>query len=283
MPKAFDPRASRGFLNNNPGNVDRSADVWQGEIRDPADPRLTDFQRNELVKGRFCVFAQAQLGIRMLAKTLFAYRDRLGHRTVRQIINTWAPPVENDTGAYVNVVAAKVGVSPDDEIDVRDWKTLHALVSAIIVHECGGMPYAGSEIEDGLMLAGVVKPVGVTTSKTATGLTVASGATIGGAAVSSVQEAIKPSTAIPAPAPPPALPAPDFGGAVTGAQDSIRQAAETLTPFAGTSQTIDHVLFGLKIAMAIVALVGIGLAIRERILRNRRDQHLAAAAQESGL
>lgn len=281
----YDPRSSRGFLNNNPGNVDRSGEVWQGEIRDPADPRLTDFQRNELTKGRFCVFAQPQLGIRMLAKTLFAYRDRLGHRTVRQIINTWAPPVENDTGSYVNIVAGKVGVSPDAEIDVRDWKTLHALVSAIIVHECGGMPYAGSEIEDGLMLAGVVKPVGVTTSKTATGLTVASGATIGGAAVSSVQEALKPTTTIPVavPAPPPPTPAPDFGSAVAGTQDSIRQAADALVPFAGTSQTIDHVLFGLKIAMALVALVGIGLAIRERIRRSRRDELLAAATQESGL
>ena len=55
----MDPRKSRGFLNNNPGNVDRSADVWQGEIRDPADPRLTDFQRNELVKGRFAVFCRS--------------------------------------------------------------------------------------------------------------------------------------------------------------------------------------------------------------------------------
>lgn len=69
----MDPRTSRGFLNNNPGNVDRSADVWQGEIRDPDDPRLTPFQRNELVNGRFVVTISPQFGIRLLAKTLFAY------------------------------------------------------------------------------------------------------------------------------------------------------------------------------------------------------------------
>lgn len=277
----MDPRKSRGFLNNNPGNVDRGADVWQGEIRDPNDPRLTDFQRNELLKGRFCVFAEPRPGIRMLAKTLFAYRDRLGHRTVRRIINTWAPPVENDTGAYVAAVAARVGVSPDAELDLSDFKTLKALVSAIIIHECGGMPYAGTEIDDGLLMAGVVKPVGVTTSGTAQGLTIASGGTIGGASVSVIQEAVE--RPVPVPAPPPSPPAPDFGSAVSGAQDALRQTADTLAPMAGTSQTLDHILFALKIGMAVIALIGIGLAIRARMKQWRRDQKIAAVAQESGL
>lgn len=279
----MDPRTSRGFLNNNPGNVDRSADVWQGEIRDPADPRLTKFQRNELENGRFAVFAEPRPGIRMLAKTLFAYRDRLGHRTVRRIINTWAPPVENDTGAYVNAVAARVGVSPDAELNLNDFKTMKALVSAIIIHECGGMPYAGTEIDDGLLLAGLVKPVGITTSSTAQGLTIASGGTIGGAAVAGVQEAVTRPEQIPAPAPAPSLPPPDLGSALSGAQDALRQTADTIAPMAGTSQTLDHILFALKIGMAVIALVGIGLAIRARIIQMRRDQKIAAVAQESGL
>lgn len=69
----MDSRKSRGILNSNPGNIDLSADVWQGELRDPADSRLTEFQRNELVNGRFAV---AWPGIRMLAKTRFAGRLR---------------------------------------------------------------------------------------------------------------------------------------------------------------------------------------------------------------
>lgn len=279
----MDPRKSRGFLNNNPGNVDRSADVWQGEIRDPADPRLTDFQRNELVKGRFAVFADPRPGIRMLAKNLFAYRDRRGLRTVRGIINTWAPPVENDTGAYVNAVAARVGVSPDATLDLNDFKTMKALVSAIIIHECGGMPYAGTEIDDGLLMAGLAKPVGITTSQTAQGLTIASGGTIGSASVSVIQEAVERPVQIPSPAPPPSLPAPDFGSTVSSTQDALRQTADTLAPMAGTSQTIDHILFALKIGCAVIALIGIGLAVRARIIQMRRDQKIAAVAQESGL
>lgn len=271
----MDPRTSRGFLNNNPGNVDRGADIWQGEIRDPADSRLTEFQRTELVKGRFCVFLQPQLGIRMLAKTLFAYRDQLGRRTVRQIINTWAPPNENDTGAYVNVVAGKVGVSPDAEIDVRDYKTLRALVSAIIVHECGGMPYAGSEVEDGLMLAGVVKPVGVTTSKTATSLTIASGATVAGGGVAVLQETTQSQPQVQAPAPV-LPPEPDMSATITAVQEPLRQAADGIAPFAGTSPALAQALFWLKIALTVIAVVGIAVAAWERVKRARRDQQMAA-------
>lgn len=278
----MDPRASRGFFNNNPGNMDRSADVWQGEIRDPADTRLSDFQRNELVKGRFCVFSSPQLGIRANAKNLFAYYDKLNLRSVNALIYKWAPPIENDSAAYAAAVAKKLGVSGDATVNVRDWKTLYALIDAIIRVECGGMPYSGNEIEDGLMLAGVVKPVGLTTSKTATGLSIASGGTIAGGAVATVQEAIKQPPQIPAPPVPALPPAPDFSSPVASVQETIRQTAESLAPFAGTSQTLDHILFGLKIALGVIALIGIGLAIRERILRSRRDEQLALAAQENG-
>ncbi len=302
----MDPRTSRGFLNNNPGNVDRSADVWQGEIRDPDDPRLTPFQRNELVNGRFVVTISPQFGIRLLAKTLFAYRDRLGIRTIRGIVTTWAPPPkkglvkgsiggeangedQNDTNAYANAVSKHVGVGPDDEINIRDWKTLYAVVSAIIRHECGGMPYKGVELEEGLLLAGMVKPVGITTSQTAVGLTMASGGTIGGAGVSGVQEAVK-QPAFPVPpagighnGPPGSLPVPDLSGGVSAVQDSLRQAGDSLAPLAGTSQTLDQILFALKIGLAVVALAGIIIATVARIRQSRRDAQIATAAQESGL
>ena len=280
MAKEFDPRTSRGFLNNNPGNMDRSEPPWQGEIRDPADPRLTKFQHEELTKRRFCVFVSPQLGIRAMARNLFAYTDRLGLCEIEDLIRRWAPPVENDTAAYIDAVARRLGVRPDACVNLRDWKVLHAIVDAIIRHECGGMPYAGSEIEEGLLLAGVPKPVGLTTSTTAQGATLASGGTIGGAGVSAVQEATKAPPQIPAPLPVGHdLPPPDFGGAT----DAIRQTADSLTTFAGTSQTVDTLLFGLKLALAAVALVGIGMVIYGRIKQWRRDQVVAVAAQESGL
>jgi len=264
----MDPRTSRGFYNNNPGNIDRGNELWQGEIRDTGDIRLSDFQRGELTKGRFCVFVSAEHGIRALAKNLFAYRDRLNQRTVRQIINTWAPPVENDTGAYVAAVAKRAGVGADAEIDIRDYKTLHGIVAAIIIHECGGMPYAGNEIEDGLRLAGVVKPVGVTTSKTATSLTVASGATIAGGGVAVIQDSTQQPSAV--------------QETVTAVQEPLRQTAEGLAPFSGTSPAIAQALFWLKIALAVIAIVGIAVAAWERVKRARRDREQAAAQAAAG-
>lgn len=274
----FDPRTSRGFLNNNPGNMDRSEPPWQGEIRDPADPRLTKFQREELTQRRFCVFVSPQLGIRAMARNLFAYTDRLGLCEIEDLIKRWAPPVENDTAAYIEAVAKRLGVRHDACVNLRDWKVLHVIVDAIIRHECGGMPYTGSELEEGLLLAGVPKPVGLTTSTTAQGATLASGGTIGGAGVSAAQEMVKAPPQVPADIQP--LPPPGF---TSGATDAIRQTADTLSPFAGSSQTVDHILFALKIALAVVALAGVGMVIWGRIKQWRRDQVIAVAAQETGL
>lgn len=277
----MDPRTTRGFLNNNPGNMDRSADTWQGEIKDAADRRLTDFQRGELTKGRFCVFTSAEFGIRAMAKNLFAYADRLGLHTVRQFIGKWAPPNENDTEAYIASVARKIGGSADEPVDIRSYKALAAIVDAIIRVECGGMPYGGNEIEDGLRLAGVVKPVGVTTSRTATGLTIASGATVAGGGVAVIQESTTQATA---PMQTPQLPAPptDIQATVTAVQEPLRQTAEGLSPFAGTSPAIAQALFWLKIALAVIAIVGIAVAAWERVKRARRDAKLAAPTAEAG-
>lgn len=152
----MDPRTTRGFLNNNPGNMDRAqGEPWQGEIRDAADPRLSEFQRGELTHGRFCVFVSAEYGYRAMAKNLFAYADQLGHHTVASLIGQWAPPNENNTTAYIANVCAHLGVASDTRVDVRDYSTLHDLTDAITRVECGGMPYSGDEIKAGLHMAGV--------------------------------------------------------------------------------------------------------------------------------
>lgn len=153
----IDPKTTRGYLNNNPTNLDRSpGEPWRGEIRDPADRRLTDFQRRELTHGRFCVFPEPALGIRAAAKNLLAYQAA-GWRTINTVIDHWAPPIENDTAAYKARVADKLGRGLDDVLDINDFSTAHALIDAIIRVECAGMPYTGHEIEDGLTLAGIVR------------------------------------------------------------------------------------------------------------------------------
>lgn len=60
--------------------------------------------------GRFAVFASAEDGFSAL-------RALLTHHyvgsTVREAINRYAPPIENDTDHYVNIVCKLTGLTPD--------------------------------------------------------------------------------------------------------------------------------------------------------------------------
>ncbi len=138
--------APRGVRNNNPGNIDRSNVAWQGEDRS-ATARARE--------PRFAVFTTPEAGFRALARTLLTYRSKHGLKTVRGIINRWAPPVENNTSAYVNQVAAAVGVAPDAVIDVRKRPVMLALVRAIAKHENGGSYWPDSVIDGGLEIVGI--------------------------------------------------------------------------------------------------------------------------------
>lgn len=129
----------RGERNNNPGNIRLSATRWQGQV-DGTDPA-------------FVTFATPQDGIRALAKLLKNYQAIYGLRTVRAIINRYAPPSENNTSAYVAAVAGALGVSPDAQIDLNDAGTLERLVAAVITHENGRNTYAASTIAAGVALA----------------------------------------------------------------------------------------------------------------------------------
>lgn len=143
------PQISRGIRNKNPGNIDRTGTKWLGMAEDQSsDPR-------------FIVFKSAQYGIRAMAKVLLTYQNTHGLNTVRQIINRWAPPVENATNAYVASVAEFVGVDPDAEIDVDSVEIMLPLIKAIIKKEnqLPGVPwvqpYSDKVIMEAMRMAGV--------------------------------------------------------------------------------------------------------------------------------
>lgn len=125
---------TRGERNNNPGNIDRNNIMWQGMAQDQSRD------------SRFVVFEDANSGIRALAKVLLSYYRKHALNTVHKIIDRWAPPSENNTGAYVNHVASVLGVGIDAQIDVEDSTTLEVLVQAIIEHENGRCKYDAAVI-----------------------------------------------------------------------------------------------------------------------------------------
>jgi len=148
-------KTPRGIRNHNPGNI-RWGDPWQG-LRPEA-------QRDDTA---FCQFTSAAFGIRALARTLITYQDKHGVRTIREIITRWAPPGDNNnTQAYVRVVAKQTGFAPDMTLNLHDYGQLCAVLEAIIRHENGrggtfATPntwYDARTIDKGLVLAGVVAP-----------------------------------------------------------------------------------------------------------------------------
>ena len=163
----MDARNSRGYKNNNPGNMIRAGnDPWHGEIRDPALAQ-NDVQRAELTNGRFCVFVEMKYGIRAMRKTLHAYQTGFGCISIRDYISHWAPQPkkldtahvgdvsggedQNDDTSYSDKVASVVGISPDDPIDLNTQGFL--MIQGMVAVELGGMPYTQEQLQAGWTLA----------------------------------------------------------------------------------------------------------------------------------
>jgi hypothetical protein len=94
----------RGLRNNNPLNIRRSGDKWQG-LRVLQEDREF-FQFSEMKWGWRAAF-------RLLCHT---YYGKYKLRTIRDIITRWAPPKENNTEAYIRRVTDRIGIGPDREL-----------------------------------------------------------------------------------------------------------------------------------------------------------------------
>lgn len=153
QPKQVNSRVlqSRGYRNKNPGNIDfNPRNKWVGQVG--IEPAPHDNGRP-----RFAVFDSHEHGIRALAMLLQTYQDRHDLKTIRQIINRWAPSNENNTNSYVRFVDDFLpNHSADDPIDVHKYADARLLVEAIIRKELGGNPYDDATINEGLRRAGVV-------------------------------------------------------------------------------------------------------------------------------
>lgn len=83
---------TRGQRNNNPLNI-RKGSQWKGLVRTPEEKH-------------FCVFSSMLYGIRAALVLLRTYKYRYHCVTISQIISRWAPPSENDTNKYIDMVVS---------------------------------------------------------------------------------------------------------------------------------------------------------------------------------
>jgi len=130
----------RGIRNNNPGNIEHGKDLWQGLAG-------TD--------GRFAKFTDVKWGIRAMARLLVNYQKKHELETIQDMIHRWAPPVENHTDSYVDVVATAVGVDALEKVDATRENVMLPMIRAMITVENGQCPYSDDQIKEGLTLAGI--------------------------------------------------------------------------------------------------------------------------------
>lgn len=115
----------RGVRNRNPLNIDfHEKNRWIGQVG------------REEGSGRFAKFDSFVNGIRAAAHLIaLTYGDRYGLKTIRGIVNRWAPPVENATGSYIQRVEQLSGFGRDQVLDLHDVETMLRLVRAMAVVE----------------------------------------------------------------------------------------------------------------------------------------------------
>jgi len=109
---------------NNPFNIRvNAANNWLGKVP---------------TKNGFETFDTLEHGIRAGLKLLQNYYyTKRGLNTVTDIINVYAPPIENDTKNYIAVVCKYTGFEPNQVLDLTDKDTLIRLVEAMIFMEQG--------------------------------------------------------------------------------------------------------------------------------------------------
>lgn len=137
VPSDPNGRLTRGYRNNNPGNLEAGHN-WQGMTGND---------------GRFATFGTPESGYRAMGKNLLNYDKKYGIRTIRKIIGRWAPPGENNTEAYIARVSQQMGIGPDEELNLKDEATLTKLMQSIAKHENGYNRHSNEVVGAGARMA----------------------------------------------------------------------------------------------------------------------------------
>lgn len=130
-----DASLPRGLRNNNPLNLSYV----------PGQPGVQGSD------GRFGRYATPEEGIAAATRQLQLYAQR-GLTTPEQIIGRWAPPSENNTGAYVAAVSRAAGLDPRAPVNLSDPAVVSRLVAAMAQHE-NGRPVPLDVVQRGVQMA----------------------------------------------------------------------------------------------------------------------------------
>jgi len=86
--------------------------------------------------GKLAQYQTPEAGLSALDANLTKYGTE-GVDTLSGVISKWAPPGENNTAAYIADAAKRLGIAPDQKIDLSNPVQRHAIATAIMLHENG--------------------------------------------------------------------------------------------------------------------------------------------------
>lgn len=129
---------TRGQRNNNPLNI-RKGNNWKGEHPTQSD---TEFE----------VFVSPEYGFRAAFRIIHnGFKATPPRNTIRQIVGRWAPPNENNTERYINIVSTRTGIHPDTVLSYHNKATMIDIVLAM-AHVETGVHYDRSTCQNGYMM-----------------------------------------------------------------------------------------------------------------------------------
>jgi len=114
------------------GNQTRPSSQSNAPVNNPGNLRpvgaSTGFQQ----------YTSPEQGLAAADSNLKAYGEKYGINTLRGVITRYAPPTDNNnTESYINTVAQKVGLDPDQKIDLSDPVQRHVINGAMFTVEKG--------------------------------------------------------------------------------------------------------------------------------------------------
>jgi hypothetical protein len=122
---------SRGFKNNNPGNIRKASFQYVGEKKISTDPEFKQFYN-------------IIWGYRALFILLRVYINIHKLNTIEKIVKVYAPPNENMTVSYIERLCRYCDLNYYDEFDFSDKNLIIKIASGIVTIENG---YAGNRID----------------------------------------------------------------------------------------------------------------------------------------
>jgi hypothetical protein len=120
--------SSRADRNNNPGNIEDG----------PFAKAQPGYKGSD---GRFAIFESPEQGQAAMGALLGSY-GRKGFNTVAKVVGRWSPQSDptnqpGSTNNYAAYVADKLGVAPDEQLNLSDPKVVAALQQAMYEFESG--------------------------------------------------------------------------------------------------------------------------------------------------